>query len=289
VRSIDRAWRGAKSEWRMHAVSALSSAVAFMCLAFALVVLFNLERLQTRWSSVGQLSVYLTSKTTVAESAEIVRALRASAGVAQVKHLTAEGARAELLEASPSALIAALPTDAFPASVEVVLDEGLATDRVTALVTQLKQLPTVESVETYASWIGRISDLVRAARVVALALCLVVFLAVVTVVGSTTKLTLERRREEVEVLRIVGATTGYVRRPFLIEGAAQGALGAAAALGLAATAFAFINGRFDSELALLLGVAPRFLPFFASVALIATGAALGALAALLSLRKAFVA
>jgi cell division transport system permease protein len=273
----------------MHAVSTLSSAVAFMCLAFALIVLFNLERLQTRWSTVGQLSVYLVPNASVASSAEVVRALRASEGVLTVKLLTAEGARSELLEASPSALIAALPTDAFPSSVEVQLVEGLSPERVSVLVAQLKQLPTVESVETYASWIGRIADLVGAARVVALVLCGVVFLAVVTVVGATTKLTLERRRDEVEVLRIVGATSGYVRRPFLIEGAAQGAIGAGVAMASCAAAFSFLNGRFDHEFALLLGVAPRFLPFMASLALVATGALLGALAALISLRKAFVA
>ncbi|HEX2732570.1 MAG TPA: permease-like cell division protein FtsX [Polyangiaceae bacterium] len=273
----------------MHAVSVLSSAVAFMCLACGLLVLFNLERIETRWNSVGQLSVYLAPQVSVADSAEVVRALKATAGVTSVKHVTSEGARAELLEGSPSALIAALPSDAFPASIEVELEAGLAADRVQILVSQLKQLPAVESVETYSAWVARISALVRSARIVALGLCLVVFLAVVTVVGSTTKLTLESRRDEVEVLRIVGATTAYVRRPFLIEGAAQGSIGAAAAVGLTALAFSFLGSRFEEELSLLLGVSPTFLPLLSSLGLVVLGAVLGSLAAMLSLRKAFVA
>lgn len=287
MKAVQRAWRGAQAEWRMHAVSALSSAVAFLCLAFALLLVSNLQRLEARWSAVGRVSVYLTAGAQPAQSAEVVRALRASAGVTQVKHLSAEAARAELLEASPSALVAALPSDAFPASIEVELSEGLAAERVGQLVEQLKRLPVVESIETYGSWTARVAKLVGAAQVVAGCLALVVFFAVVTVVGSTTKLTLERRRTEVEVLRIVGATTHYVRQPFLIEGAIQGALGATAAVLLCAGSFSFLVSRFDEELGLLLGVAPRFLPFAMSAGLILTGTLLGAFAALLSLRKAF--
>jgi cell division transport system permease protein len=273
----------------MHAVSALSSAVAFLCLAFALLLVSNLQRLEARWNTVGRLSVYLLPETKTTDSAEVVRALRASAGVSEVKHLTAEAARAELLEDAPSALVAALPHDAFPASIEVELDEGLAAERVVQLVEQLKRLPVVESIETYGTWTARVAKLVHGAQLVALGLACVVFFAVITVVGSTTKLTLERRRDEVEVLRIVGATTNYVRKPFLIEGAAQGALGASVAVLLCAAAFSFLISRFDEELSLLLGVVPRFLPITMSLGLIGAGVVLGALAAQLSLRKAFVA
>jgi len=108
---------------------------------------------------------------------------------------------------------------------------------------------------------------------------------VVSVVSSTIRLALQRRRIEVEVLKLVGATDDYVRRPYVVEGAAQGALGATLALLLLGALFAIVQSRFDSSFATLIGMTPSFLPWSVAVGLIASGAVLGALAALLSVRR----
>ncbi len=93
-------------------------------------------------------------------------------------------------------------------------------------------------------------------------LALVVFASVLAVIGSTMRLALQRRKTEVEVLRLVGATDRYVKGPFLIEGSAQGALGAIGALVLLGALFLVVRGRLDGELAALsIGVDPTFLPW----------------------------
>ena len=92
-------------------------------------------------------------------------------------------------------------------------------------------------------------------------------------------------QREVEILKLVGATDPYVRRPFLIEGAAQGILGVILALILVALLYVIIHGQFDAELGALLGMRPRFLPLWLTAVLIVAGGGLGALAAFASLRK----
>ena len=99
------------------------------------------------------------------------------------------------------------------------------------------------------------------------------------------RLLLSRRRTEVEVLKLVGATNEFVRRPFVIEGAMQGAAGAAAAIALLGALFFLVRGRFDHELANLLGLSPSFLPWTVSLGLVLLGGALGATTALVSLRR----
>jgi cell division transport system permease protein len=116
-------------------------------------------------------------------------------------------------------------------------------------------------------------------------LALVVLAAVLAVVGSTMRLALQRRRTEVEVLKLVGATDGFVRNPFVVEGSAQGALGATGAIGLLAVLFLLVRGRLDSELAALVGVEPTFLPWQVGVAMVLLGAVLGGVAALASVRR----
>jgi cell division transport system permease protein len=265
----------------------MSSSVAFLCLAFALLMVTNLEHVQARWESAGQISVYLASDAQTKGIDELMAALRRTSGVESARHVSSDAARAELLEASSTTLLEALPNGAFPASIEVSLEDGIAKERVKTIAQQLRTLSVVESVETYGSWTARVTRFVNAANIVALGLTLIVFFAVVTVVASTTKLTLERRRDEVEVLRTVGATSSYVRSPFLIEGAGQGALGAFGAVVAAAVVFHFLSARFDAELMLLLGIEPRFLPLGIVFAMVAVGAVLGAIAAFLSLRKSF--
>jgi cell division transport system permease protein len=113
----------------------------------------------------------------------------------------------------------------------------------------------------------------------------VVLASVLAVVGSTMRLALQRRRSEVEVLKLVGATDGFVRNPFIVEGSLQGAAGAMAAIVLLAALFLVVRGRLDSELAALIGVEPSFLPWPVAVAMVLLGAALGAVAALASVRR----
>jgi cell division transport system permease protein len=109
--------------------------------------------------------------------------------------------------------------------------------------------------------------------------------AVLAVVGSTMRMALQRRRTEVEVLKLVGATDGFVKKPFVVEGSLQGAMGAAGAVALLAALFFLVLGRLDGELASLVGVEPTFLPWHVALVMVALGALLGAAAALASLRK----
>jgi cell division transport system permease protein len=150
---------------------------------------------------------------------------------------------------------------------------------------KLRALPSVDAVDTYQRWTERLSSLLHGAVTAAILLALVVFGAVVSVVASTMRLLLERRRPEVEVLRLVGATTRFVCRPFVVEGAGQGALGAAAAIVGLGALYSIVRGRLDQQLATLLGVSPSFLPWQSILAMVAVGGMLGALTAWLSIRK----
>ena len=282
---IERAWRGTKNDWRLHALSVFSVAVAFVCLASALLVLVNVSHVRDRWSSTGRASVYLKRGAQREQIATIERALRASVGVTEVKFVSSEDARHELTGQSDDPIIDSLPTEAFPASLEVSVQSELAASRLEKLAQQLGALPAVDRVETYAAWSDRLAALLAGGVTASGLLALVVLAAVISVVSSTIRLALQRRRIEVEVLKLVGATDDYVRRPYVVEGALQGGLGATLALALLGALFAIVQSQFDASFATLIGMTPSFLPWTLALALVVSGAALGALAALLSVRR----
>jgi cell division transport system permease protein len=282
---VERALRGARNDLRLYALSVFSVAVAFVCLASAVLVVVNVRGVHERWANTGRLSVYLRPEATAEAAASLEQALAKTPGILKVRRLTQEQARRELGGQGGDPLLDALPLEAFTASLELELEPNLARTRVDKLKAQLGALPPVESIQSYEAWSERLGALLRGGVSAALLLAAVVFAAVVSVVSSTIRLSLERRRLEVEVLKLVGATDGYVRRPFLFEGAAQGAIGALLAVALLGLLFAVVWVQMDPALFTLLGIQPLFLPWFVALALIVLGALLGASSARFSLRR----
>src|SRR5258708_35906791 len=115
-----------------------------------------------------------------------------------------------------SGSLAVLPVEAFPASIEVMLDDEAGDEQAAAIAEKLRAIPSIESVETYRRWTDRISSLMRGGVAASAILAVGVFAAVVSVIGSTMRFALHRRRIEGEGLQVVGATDRFVRGPFLV-------------------------------------------------------------------------
>ncbi len=284
-KAIYRAIRNGRADWKMHALSVFSLAVAFVCLASALLVVTNLDAVRDRWSRVGRTTAYLRDGVEPASVQELREALVRTPGVKQVRVVSPEETRRELVTESGDASMAALPPQAFSTSIEIDFEPAVADGDVKAVADKLKAMPAVDGVETYARWSERLGGLLRGGVLASLLLAVVVLGAVVSVVASTMRIVLERRKVEVEVQELVGATGDYVRAPFLVEGAAQGGMGALFALGLLAVLYAIVRARFDGTLGVLFGVQPTFLPWTVALGLVALGTALGASSSFVSLRR----
>ncbi|HEY8041378.1 MAG TPA: permease-like cell division protein FtsX [Polyangiaceae bacterium] len=282
-----RARRGMVREWRLHALSVFSLAVAFVCLGAALLVVTNLRAVEQRWAHAGRASVYLKDGATQDEIDALRSALARVHGVTGVHYVSSGDARVEFgqKELDGNGALAGLPVEAFPASIELDVASDMPDAELADMVAKMRELPSVDDVETYQSWTERLARLVSGGVAASALLALVVLTAVLAVVGSTMRLALQRRRAEVEVLKLVGATDAFVKNPFVVEGSVQGALGAAGAIALLAVLFFLVRGRLDGELASLVGVEPTFLPWQVALGMVALGAMLGATAALASLRK----
>jgi len=285
MRPVERAFRGAKNDLRLHALGVFSVAVAFVCLGATLLAVVNVDQVRERWASFGRATVFLTRGASTEQVSAIERALRASNGVTEVRHMSAEDARREAGLGGKDPVIDALPAEAFPETLEVSVRKDVDPARLGQLAAQLRALPAVESVETYGGWSERIESLMSGGVAAASLLSFIVLAAVVSVVSSTIRLSLQRRKLEVEVMKLVGATEGYVRQPFVIEGAAQGALGASLAVALLGVLYLVVKSHLDARLTALFGLTPTFLPWPVVLVTVTLGAALGATAAFLSLRR----
>jgi cell division transport system permease protein len=285
MRGLGKVWRSGRGDLKLYLLSIFSLTVSFVCVASALLVVVNLRAIEMRWSRAGRVSVYLRDGVSDDRLAALQRALEQTPDVVSSRYVSPQEARTSMVEDGPASSLAALPAEAFPATIELTLSEGTSDDRVSAMAEKLRALPSVESVETYQRWTERIARLLRGGVSASAVLALVVLVAVASVIGSTMRFALHRRRIEIEVLKLVGASDRFVRRPFLVEGAAQGALGAAASLVLLGVLYLIVRAKFDEELGLVFGVHPTFLPWEIALAVVAMGGLLGTASAWAGVRR----
>jgi cell division transport system permease protein len=182
--------------------------------------------------------------------------------------------RAELQEREY--LLEALEANPLPDTFEIALyDDWKTTDRMATFAEQVGGMAGVEEVKYGREWVGRLNRVIVLLVLVDLFLGSVVALSSLLVVANTVKLTLIARREMIELMKMVGATAGVIRRPFVIEGVLQGGLAALFAGVLMIFLTAFLQGRVPEVVALSVPAFTGFLLF---------GAMLGGLGSVISLQ-----
>lgn len=280
-----RARRGWREELRLYLVAISSLSVAFVCVGGALLAVTNLDAMAARWGESGRLSVYLADGAATEDVARIRTVLDALPEVAEVEQLSADQARAIFLEQSGGSDLDALPAEVFPASLEVELAAGTSRARVDEIGESVAALGAVTDVETYSGFFERLDGLLSAGRGLAGALAFLVGLCVLAVIGNTIRLAVARRRDEIEVMKLCGATDSFVRRPFVIEGTLQGVLSAGVSLIVLFAGFLILRGHLDASVAALAGMRASFLQMPIVVGMLLGGALIGAAGSALSLRR----
>jgi cell division transport system permease protein len=164
--------------------------------------------------------------------------------------------------------------------------QGLDETRIAALGKRLRALPGVVDVDDGASWLWPLMRAMQLLRLLAMGLFALVAVATVVLTANTFRLSVYARRDEIGILKLVGATDSYVRGPFIVEGFIEGSLGGGlAALLLGGVHHAFWP-RLQQALAALgpVGQAPISVAG-AVIALVAAGALFGVLASALSVGR----
>jgi cell division transport system permease protein len=223
------------SPW-LTAVSALTIALALTLVGLFAMVLFNANRLLHDLGRSLTISVYLQEDASEAEVRTVESKVRARPGVRAVRVMTPQQDRERNKKLLDPQLLQGLDEAAIPGQpvVEVDLDADLGSrGDVDDLVKWTRGLKTVQSVEHAEFGAEKLRLLfagVEIARTIGLVLSVVLLASAMFFVFSTIRLGVFSRRDEIEILGLVGATPGFVRVPFLVEGALQGLCGAVIAM-----------------------------------------------------------
>ncbi len=265
-------------------------AVALFVLGGFLVTTSNLRRLGEEWSRAAEMSIYLHDAATAADRAGVEVMLQPGGVVTGYEFVSKDEAlvrfRQTFADLAPT--MSTLESNPLPASYEVRLQSAAdAAALVDTLAAQLRSSPGVTDVRYDRQWLDRLLSIVGMTRLIGLALGAVLVVAASLTVAAVVALALQSRRDELEIMQLVGAPQVYVRGPSVMEGLLQGGMGALASLVVLATVFFALRGPYLTPLAEAVNLSSvRFLSPGVCLLLLAGGMGIGFVGGVLASRRA---
>lgn len=239
----------------------------------------NLARAVSEWRERVRIVVYLKHEPAPDAVPALLQRVQDGGDVASAVYVGKADALRSLRRVlgKDAAVLDQLPANPLPASIDVTPTPAAATPEGTrALIGRLGALPEVEEVAGGLEWVERLAHWQHLIQMVGLGVGGLLGLAAILTVTTATTMVLHARRQETEIMRLVGAAEGLVRLPLLLQGMFQGLLGALLALLALRVAHHFVAPHLNPLLDITVGLpALHFLPISNLIALLAAGTILG--------------
>jgi cell division transport system permease protein len=278
-------WRGRQA----GLLSTLTIALALFVLGAFLLVTSNVQRLGAGLSAAAELSVYLQDDISTADRAAVEGALQHSPLVTASEFVSKDEARLRFkrMFSDLSSTLDGAGENPLPASYEVRLQASARSDdRVDALAGGLRTLSGVADVRYDGQWLDRLLAGVALIRSAGFLLGGVLTVAAALTVSNVVRLALYNRRDELDIMELVGAPQAYIRGPFVVEGILQGGIGALLALAGLAAGFYGLRWRYLTAWAATVDLpSVRFLPIGVCLVLVTGGMLVGCVGGLVAARR----
>lgn len=279
------------SLWRQRGsaiLSALTIAAAFFVLGGFLFATVNLDRALAKWSAAAEFSIYLRDDITQDQRVALNKLLEEHPAVASRDYVSKADAASRFRRDFPDLAegFADLPQNPLPASIEARLRPDRS-DPTTleAFAGRLREAPGVADVRFDRRWLERLGSIVTGLRWAGWLLGGVLLCAAVLTVATVVRLALHARRDEVEIMQLMGAPISLLRGPLVLEGLIQGGLGAVVALIALGTAYLSVRPKLPAAFGPLADPGLiGFLPASLSVLLVLGGMAVGSMGGYLAAR-----
>ena len=283
------AWANLRTNRTTTVVATLTTAFTLACVGIFLLLYVNLRNAADWLQEDIKVIVYLDDRISSEDAQALEDKLKADRMVAAIRHISKEEALGEFRAEFPtdSHLLEGLGENPLPASFVVTPSMNYRSpDAVRRWAERVLTMAGVAKVDYNQDWIDALAELIRYIELTAIGVGVILSAAAITIIGNTIRLALFARRDEVEILRLIGATRAFIRIPYFLEGAALGACGSALALGMLKVGFELFRqqiasvGRFHGIEQMV-----SFFPLSISLAFVAVGVGLGVAGSMVSLRR----
>ena len=230
----------------VHVIGLGTMVVSLLIFCSFLLLVVNLESWVGEWGHSLTMSVYLQDGTDQASRSHIESVIKSLPGAQIRRFISKKRALNEFSRAlgSQSGLLDGLSKNPLPASFEVVFMEGEGKRVDVGRIKQdLENVEGVEEVQYSEQWLCRFDGLMKMIRLGGFVIGGLLCMGVLFIVMNTIKLTIYSRKEEIEILKMVGATDWFVKIPFMLEGMIQGIVSGVLALSILFLAYVIISSE----------------------------------------------
>ena len=231
------------------------------------MTLDNMEQLSGRFQASGRITLYLEPQASIEAGQQLMERIAALPDVESASFIDSDSALDDFRTNSGlQQALEFLPENPLPAVILVEPPLGLQADEVNRLAEQLAAYQIVDSIQLDMAWVERLLAMLALGERLIWVLGVLLALAILLVVGNTIRLAIAARVDEIRVIKLVGGTNAYVRRPFLYTGLWYGLVGGLLAWILLASCWLLLSGPVD-ELARLYGSGFELKPLSAGAAM----------------------
>ncbi len=257
------------------------------CFGVFLLLYLNLKGMVSSLEEGIQVTLYLEDGVSVQAVSQLQHRLQDDPEVASIAFISKQQALKEFREQFPSEqhLLEGLGVNPLPASLVVTMASQFRSPEAVKRWTERRQrLPGVDQVQYSRAWIENLETIIGYLELTALAVGTLLSAAAIMIITSAIRLTLYARRDEIEVMRFIGATGTFIKIPYLLEGAFLGALGGVLSVLLLKACFEVVTSQVGGTGRLLgLDTSFAFFPVQVSVVMVLAGLILGSAGSAVSL------
>ncbi len=286
--SMRRALANISENRLVHLIGIGTMAIAFLIFDVFLLVFLNINYWIEEQGSSLTMSIYFKGNADKVAVERVTEELLQYPEVTVKEFISKSDAMRNLKKrlGDKAGLLDGLKDNPLPASLEIILSGGKTEDFPRQLKTRLERLEVVDEVHYSHEWIEKIQAIMGAVRLIGIIFGGLLFLAALFIIINTIKLTIYSRHDEVEILKLVGATNRLVKAPFLIEGSIQGLLGGLTALVILFLCYLAVIYRIDLRVGFssleIVFLSPRFILLLLLMSII-----VGFLGSMISLSRFF--
>lgn len=287
--SIGRAVTNLRQNWLISSITIGIISICLFLVGGYLLMTHNLQGVFETWKTQVRVTIYLRDGFPEEDILILQDRLSSLSEVHSVTYTSKNKALEEfgVMLGGDRFLIEGLDRNPLPASLQITPGDPYRNlDGVNTILAAIGDDPLVQDIQYGQDWLDKLDRLFNVLYLGAIILGLTLSLAAVFIISNTIKITVMARRDELEIMRFVGATESFIRLPFLVEGVIQGMAGAVLSLGLLGSVHTLLASRSDQPLLRMLNIESlAFLPFSAIGAILLGGMVLGGLGSLASVGK----
>ncbi len=224
---------GAMSKAPLASLMSLAVIGIALSLPFGLyVILDNIQVFSQGWNGDAQISLYLKPEISLKNAANLIAIIEKRPDVGVVKLISPDDGLKELESYSGfTNILAELETNPLPSVIEIHPAKSIhSTRKIQQLLTDLRAYAEVDVGKLDLEWVQRFYTMINLGRQIVYGLAILLAIGVILIIGNTIRLNTQSHRSEIEVIKLVGGTNAFIRRPFLYSGLLYGGIGAIIAL-----------------------------------------------------------